>query len=116
MSVMEHAELGRECGTCVCYLDARGDCRRFPEFVSRKPHDWCHEHRFAPPSKEILETDLDLLEVKVRTRSVYRHCRLQNVDDLLVVGPMGVQNRFGRIDKEAVKDLRAALSRLGVEW
>ncbi len=114
MSPEVAVELERECSTCGCY--GCGLCRRFPTFVSRDPEDYCWEHRFKAPPSDILETDLDLLHVKERTRSVYRHARLKTVDDLVVLGPQGVRNRFGNMDKDAIRDLRAALSRLGVDW
>jgi len=73
------------------------------------------EHRFVFPSEEIRNTDIDLLQTSPRTRRICKNLKLRIVDDLLIVGHNYIA-LSGIIDFQAVRELKFALEKIGVDW
>lgn len=112
----------RTCSNCACFRWENdlgdgfdGSCRRFPQIVWKQEHNFCMEHRFVFPSEEIRNTDIDLLQTSPRTRRICKNLKLRIVDDLLIVGHNYIA-LSGIIDFQAVRELKFALEKIGVDW
>jgi hypothetical protein len=103
----------KQCGICRfwdCSL-----CRRFPHEETKAADDWCGEFR-PKLDPEVLATELLLLPtVSARTRSICAKLNLRTVDDLVQVGRYAISTD-GRPDPQAIREIKASLERLGIEW
>jgi len=110
------------CETCRFFVfrgshmpQPKGRCRRYPTYVERRPFDNCGEHKFILPSKELLETELEVFGVGPRTRGICRNAGLRTVGDVFLIGKVGI-TRHGVPDLTAIRELDFYLTRAGVEW
>lgn len=103
------------CKLCRLWYSETEECRLFPQYVRREANDWCGQFQAAELSQELLATDLLMMNLTPRTRAICRNLNIDNVDDLLLLGRSAIAPK-GVLDKQAIRELKAALKRLGVEW
>lgn len=63
----------------------------------------------------MLGTEIAMLQTSPRTRRICAGLRLRLVDDLLLVGPLAITYN-GVIDTRAIREIRYALQKLGIDW
>lgn len=102
------------CKDCRYWIQEHRLCRRSPQYVSREGGDWCGEFSRVL-SEELLATDLLMLQVSDRTRKICRALKVDNIADLLLLGRSAI-SYHGVPDKQAIRELIAALERLGISW
>lgn len=104
----------KRCETCAAFVkddDAWGDCHLNPATVRKDCKDFCLQHRYAPPSEDVLQSKVaDLPLVSVATRKRLANCGIKKVRDLMLFG------RSGMPDPESMYEVAASFKMLGIDW
>jgi len=118
-----------QCSTCKAWVMADCQfgycCRRAPtentngceKPWTRTQQDWwCHEYVPPEPSREVLETDLPMLQLTPATRLLCQKLHLHTVEEITLVGRLAFSVTGDRNAAAAIQELSRVLEKLGVKW
>jgi len=102
------------CRKCACYAHSCGLCQRYPESRTFSSTHGCWEFIALEPT-DALDTDIELMKITPRTRTILRRLKVKTVRDITIFGREQIGFN-GVPDKAAIKDILRAFEELGVSW